>query len=97
MRLEYHDAALRDVLEPKQHYRSQNPAAALRFEDELDAAIAAILAAPKRSAIWRRGMRRFLMRKFPFAICYIYLSPDLVRIVIVRHHSQRRGFGTRRK
>lgn len=98
MRVEYHDEANSDILRAIAFYQSQGPGLAERLQQELDAAIKAVMEAPTRWALWRGGpLRRYVLETFQYAVCYEFESPDLIRIVILRHHSQKPGFGMRRK
>lgn len=64
-------------------YQERSPAAASKFEGEVNRAVEEIRRAPER---WGRylGCRRFLLHHFPFAIIY-QDSPGMIRVLAVAH------------
>jgi len=54
---------------------------------EFDAAISRIEAAPERWAIVQGDIRRYLMRRYPYAIYYRH-EEDCLRILVVKHHGR---------
>jgi hypothetical protein len=55
------------------------------FLDVADEALQGIVAAPVRWRAIEQDVRRYLLRRFPFAILY-RVQPDHVRILAVKHH-----------
>lgn len=51
-------------------YMERSPDAAVRFDAEVDRALAQIIAAPKRWALGTHATRRFLLRQFPYILIY---------------------------
>ena len=45
----------------------------------------------------RPGIRRYLLDRFPYGIYYRMPDENAIRIIAVRHHSRRPGYGMRRK
>jgi len=70
MRLTYHPHARKELLEAAQYYESRVSGLGVRFLDEADRAVAIILEAPSRWRVMERGVRRYLMSQFPYAIYY---------------------------
>jgi plasmid stabilization system protein ParE len=98
MRIEYHDEAVDDIFKAIEHQRLQGPGLAERLQRDLVAAIAAIEDAPTRWAVWRRGpMRYYMLEAFQYAICYDFDPPDLIRVLIFRHHAQKPSYGMKRR
>ena len=60
-----HPEALRDLAAGRDFYGETSPETAERFLFEVDAALSLIQEAPERWAIYRLGMRRFVMPSFP--------------------------------
>jgi plasmid stabilization system protein ParE len=88
--------ALRDIEQAAAYYRGQQVSLGEEFLSEIDAAIAAISAAPYQFEEFRPGMRRFLLDRFPYGVYYRMRGDDLIEIVVVKHHSRRPGLGMRR-
>ena len=66
------------------------------FMDEFEHAMNVILASPKIGAIFRRGRRRYLLRRFPYSVIYQLIAED-IRIVAVAHQRRRPNYWVRRK
>jgi plasmid stabilization system protein ParE len=64
--IEFHDEAALEYDAAFEWYLERSPDAALRFDVEVDRALAQVLSAPKRWAAGPHGTRRFLLRHFPF-------------------------------
>ncbi len=93
-RIEYHQEAASDIKNAA-WYRERSSAAATDFIAELHRATEIIREAPERWPVGRNSTRRFLLRKFPFAI--IYSEQELaIKIWAVAHGSRRPGYWKRR-
>ena len=68
MRLIYHPDAEIELLEAVQFYAERVPGLGERFLREFDAAVAAIQDAPERWPVLEAGVRRYVMRRFPYGI-----------------------------
>ncbi|MEO7861103.1 MAG: type II toxin-antitoxin system RelE/ParE family toxin, partial [Nitrospirales bacterium] len=62
---------------------------------EITAAISRIREAPDTWPEYRRGTRRFLVHRFPFAVIYSQRSTGLL-VVAVMHLKRRPGYWTSR-
>jgi plasmid stabilization system protein ParE len=92
MRVIYHPDAATELLEAAQFYESKLPGLGSEFLDEIDRAVSVIAGAPERSAVVRGNIRRFPVRRFPYGIYYRVL-PDVVRILVIQHHSRHPDLG----
>lgn len=87
-RIEYHDAIRFYALE------IGGTEVASRFVDAVESALAVVRAAP---GMWRvvepPGLRRYVLRRFPFVLYYHYRpTEDLVIIYAVMHTSREPGY-----
>ena len=96
MKLEIIPQAQSDIADAAKYYKAQRAGLEGEFLTEIDKAIADIAADPFRFEQVRSGIRRYLLDRFPYGIYYRLPGNDTVRIVIVRHHSRRPGYGMRR-
>jgi plasmid stabilization system protein ParE len=85
MRLIYHPDAEIEVVEAAQFYEQRVPGLGDRFLHEFDAAVAEIQRNPHRWRMIEAGVRRFIMRHFPYGIYYRVEGSDL-RILVLKHH-----------
>ena len=96
MILRYHAKAREEVIAAAAYYARQRPELGVEFLAELTLAVHAILANPTGYEHVAPGIRRYLLDRFPYGIYYRLPDDDTVRIIIVRHHSRRPGYGMRR-
>jgi hypothetical protein len=66
--VEFHPEAIEEARAAREWYAEQNPALGRAFLNELDLAIERIAEAPNRWPQYRGDSRRYLMKRFPFAI-----------------------------
>ena len=71
-----------------------SPIVAAAFADELETAIKLVLDEPTmRRTVDATGMRRFLFRRFPYALYYLYREEnDRIEIYAIMHLSRRPGY-----
>jgi toxin ParE1/3/4 len=91
----FHPEAIAEAHAAIDWYRERNARAAEAFLAELDRGIAEIAAAPARWLEFRYGTRRFLLRRFPFAIIYRETS-EAVQIIAVAHARRKPGYWNER-
>ena len=72
-------------------YLERSPNAALRFDAEVDRALADIIVDPKRWAAGPHSTRRYLLRQFPFTLIYRERAANL-QIIAVAHTSRKPGY-----
>src|SRR5579863_3943030 len=82
--VEFHEAASEEMEGALSWYLDRGEQAALLFQREIEVAVASIAAAPHRFPIGVKSTRRFLLRRFPFAIIYREL-PSIIQILAVAH------------
>ncbi|HYK03925.1 MAG TPA: type II toxin-antitoxin system RelE/ParE family toxin [Thermoanaerobaculia bacterium] len=95
MSLDFHPSTRRELLKHKKWYSERSPAAAARFEREIDHAITRIIEGPERYPLTRRGRRRFVMLEFPFDVIY-RIDGDNIQVMAIAHHSRRPEYWLRR-
>jgi len=72
-------------------YRERSDAAAVAFLAEIDRAVALIAEAPDRWPKHAHGTRRFLLRRFPFAVVYRAGTKE-IEVVALAHGRRRPGY-----
>jgi toxin ParE1/3/4 len=87
MRLIYHPDAETELIEAAQFYERRVPTLGSQFLDAAEHAALIVQEAPERWSIIEADVRRYLMRRFPYAIYYRVL-PDHLRILAFKHHSR---------
>ncbi len=83
-RLRVRKIARAEIVTAFQWYLMRSAAAAQRFLDAVDDAIALIEEAPERHPIIRGRLRRVLLRRFPYAV-YYKVFPSTISVVGVIH------------
>lgn len=81
MKYEFHPAALQEYAEAVQFFAQQDQHQ--NFIDTIENAIFRIVSAPKRWPILEGQIRRYLTRKFSYAILYRVYSDRIVIAAIV--------------
>jgi plasmid stabilization system protein ParE len=97
MNLEIIPRAQEDIAEAARYYRERQAGLDDEFLAEIEAAVKVIAANPLRFEQARPGIRRYNLARFPYGIYYRIPAADSIRIVLVRHHSRRPGYGMRRR
>jgi plasmid stabilization system protein ParE len=97
MNLEIIPQAQQDIAEAAKYYQNQRLGLDEEFLAEIDAAVAQVVANPASFEQVRPGIRRYLVDRFPYCIYYRMPDENTVRIIVVRHHSRRPGYGMRRR
>jgi len=90
-RLEIHPAALEELKSAVVWYLQRSEPAAQEFVGEVDRAIDLIVESPSR---WPKGdyaTRRFVLKRFPFAISYRERESG-IQILAVAHGHRRPGY-----
>ena len=96
MRVTYYPAAEGELIEIARFYERRVTNLGAEFLKAIDQAVAAIAQDPKRWRIVDSDVRRYLMRRFPFAIYYRTLT-DQLRILAIKHHSRHPNYGRGRR
>jgi toxin ParE1/3/4 len=72
-----------DLAEAHAWYEKQRPGLGISFMDEVRGALARIAAGPLRYQIVYRYVRRIAVRRFPYAIYYVYRDDVIVVLAVV--------------
>jgi len=89
---EFHEEAAAEYDAAFDWYLQQSPEAALKFDAEVERALAHIIQAPQRWTAGPHSTRRFLLRRFPFIMIYRNLTSVDIQIVAIAHTSRRPGY-----
>ncbi|MFM9842992.1 MAG: type II toxin-antitoxin system RelE/ParE family toxin [Dongiaceae bacterium] len=87
----FHPDALEEAVAAAAWYRERSVAAAVAFEVEIAHAMDRIVQAPDRYPTFVDGSRRYLLRRFPFAIIF-HVDDSRIEIVAVAHWRRRPGY-----
>jgi toxin ParE1/3/4 len=68
----------------------------LAFVAEFERVLGLLCRHPRLGTPWRRGRRRFPLRRFPYSIIY-YLKGEDLRVIALAHHRRRPGYWAGRK
>lgn len=91
MRLIYHPDAEAELVAAARFYQQQVPGLGAEFLAAIDGAIGVIQDVLDRWKIVEKGVRRYLVSRFPYGIYYRML-PGEVRILAFKHHSRHPGY-----
>jgi len=89
--LEIHPAALAELKSAISWYLEQNRAAADNLVAEIDRAIDLITTSPRRWPVGDLGTRKFVLRRFPYAVVY-HERESAVRILAIAHGHRLPGY-----
>lgn len=89
--VEFHPEAAAEAQAAFAWYRERSAAVAAAFLDELDRAVERVSERPDRWPATGPGLRRFHLRRFPFAIVYRIIE-ERVQVVAVVHGRRRPGY-----
>jgi toxin ParE1/3/4 len=87
--LEFHEEAGSEYDAAFEWYLEPGPDAALRFDAEVNRALAQNCGGPRCWATGSFSTRRFLLRQFPFILIYRERNSEGIQIVAVAHTSRR--------
>lgn len=94
-RVRYFPEATRELEDAFEWYAERSLKAAEAFVDEIDRALAVILAAPEVWPSFEAGTRRYLLQRFPYSVVYRMIETGIV-VVALPHHKRRPGYWHRR-
>ena len=95
MRVTIHPAAVAEARAARLWYAGRDLAAADAFTAELERAVAAVARLPTAWPPFEAGTRRFLLRRFPYAVIY-RVREQGIQVVAVMHQRRRPGYWNRR-
>ncbi len=96
MKIEYHPLTTSDLNEAEKHYCEQQPDFGREFRIEVYAAIKRIRDNPYLCAE-EQGVRRALLKRFPYSVVYRIINDKTLRILLIRHHRRHPEFGSKRQ
>lgn len=99
MRVEYHPTLEQELRDIVGYYNQCSQGLGHEFLNEFEKEILSIAALPKR---WRvidteLGIRRALMKRFPYVIYYRVLGDEILRVTVVKHQRRHPTLGMGRK
>ena len=97
MRIEYHPAIATELAEIRDHYEARASGLGISFIDEFERQVMAIAAMPTRWRVVQTGLRRSLMRRFPYVIVFRIMDDDWLRITVVKHEKRHPAYGINRR
>lgn len=86
--VEFHPSAAAEFEAAVDWYLARSERVAFGFVDEVNRALGLISDSPQRWPLYGEGIRKFVLRRFPFVIVYIE-SSEVVRIIAVAHGHRR--------
>jgi toxin ParE1/3/4 len=89
--LEIHPEALEEFKSALIWYQERSEIAAANFVAELDRAVELVIKSPERWPSGEYGIRKFTLRRFPFAIFY-RTTGAAIQILAVAHGHRRPGY-----
>jgi plasmid stabilization system protein ParE len=89
--LRFHPEAEQEYVTALAWYRERSLIAAINFESAFDRAVAGILEAPQRWAIYIAAFRKYTLGQYPFSVIYQDLRSEVV-IFAVAHGRRRPGY-----
>ena len=90
-RLQIHPSALAELKSALSWYLERNETAAANFAAELDRAMDLVIGSPARWPAGEHGSRKFVLRRFPFAVVYRE-NQGVVQILAIAHGHRRPGY-----
>lgn len=85
MRVEYHPALEKELLEIVEYYNQCTQGFGFEFLNEFERQILTIAAMPMQWRVVDADIRRVLMKRFPYVIYFRILDNDVVRVTVVKH------------
>jgi plasmid stabilization system protein ParE len=89
--IEIHSSALAELKSAMLWYMERNEVAAHNFAAEIDRALDLVIEAPGRWPAGERATRKFVLRRFPFAVIYRE-TEKAVQVIAVAHGHRRPGY-----
>lgn len=92
----FHRLAEGEFREAAEYFERESPGLGGAFIDAVEACVAEIVALPEAGAILIGGVRRRLVRRFPYSVLYTIKS-DHIRLLAVMHARRRPMYWTDRE
>ena len=84
----FHELADRELNEAAQYYELETPGLGLAFVNEVERCVRSIVQHPEAGTAVQGGIRRRLLRRFPYALLYS-IKADGIRILAVMNQKRR--------
>jgi len=81
-----HPAALEEYKSALAWYMERSVAAAEKFVEEIEHAVAVVVESPHRWPVGQHSTRRFVLQRFPFAVIYREREPAMQILAIAHGH-----------
>jgi plasmid stabilization system protein ParE len=91
-----HPDAIAEAKAAYEWYAERNPSAANAFISELDHAVSQIQTSPERWTMHLHGTRKFLLRRFPYAVVY-RITGSAIQVIAVAHGRRRPSYWKSRR
>lgn len=92
----FHPEARQDFVEAIDWYAERSPNAAHAFQEAVKSAGLEISKAPEMWPTYLLGTRRYLLKRFPFALVY-RLTDEQIQLIAVAHGSRRPDYWADRR
>ena len=96
MRYVFHPDALAEYAEAVRYYAEGNVTLAQSFIDAVEDAVYRLRETPQRYPMFEEGVRRCLVKRFPYAILYTVES-EYILILAVMHGRRKPGYWQSRR
>jgi plasmid stabilization system protein ParE len=96
MKMSFHVSALREFDDAVGWYEREQQGLGLRFADAVNASLRRLQENPRAGAIIQGNLRRRLVRRFPYKVCY-RLLPGEIRVLAISHVGRKPGYWRGRK
>ncbi len=97
MRVEYHPAIEHELQEIIDYYNRCSMGLGTEFLDEFERQVLKISSIPKRWTIVDDGIRRSLLKRFPYVIYFRDIGDNVLRVLVVKHQRRHPDYGRKRK
>jgi toxin ParE1/3/4 len=89
--LDIHPEALEELKSATRWYMDRNPGAASKFVAEIENSLEQIVASPGRWPIGKLSTRKFVLRRFPFAVVYREKEYS-IEVLAIAHGNRRPAY-----
>lgn len=80
--------ALAELIEAQDWYENEAPGLGRRFRAEVDAVVERISANPRQFPVIYKGIRRSLLRHFPYALMFVVETDETLTVIACFHGSR---------
>ena len=95
MKVEYHPSTVADLNAAISHYDRQRAGLGSLFRAEVYALIDRVIEDPQLYAEVK-GVRRALVKRFPYSVVYRLMPDERIRVLMIRHHKRHPEHGAQR-